>query len=152
MRLLDQSFPSHQANTVLKFYVSSLERTSRVSSFSLRTSCHLTSQQDDNLIAFYASALEAEDATESYAHFLKSLDLDVTKETKRSALFKAQENGLDLVKVACRTTELIMVDVIKVCLAYFFSFSMLNIIFHLMDRTYHKVNLWPLTREMWVWR
>jgi nuclear pore complex protein Nup107 len=56
MRLLKQAVPEYAANRILEAYVKVLEATN----------------QDENLIAFYASNLDDDRAVESYAQFLIS--------------------------------------------------------------------------------
>lgn len=56
LRLLKQPLPSYAANRILEAYVHVLE----------------ANDQDEDLIAFYASCLEEESAVESYARFLLS--------------------------------------------------------------------------------
>lgn len=56
MRLLGVDLPEHAANQILEAYVKVLE----------------ADDQDENLIAFYASTLSSASAVESYAQFLLS--------------------------------------------------------------------------------
>lgn len=60
LRLLKQPLPAYAANRILEAYVHVLE----------------ANDQDENLIAFYASCLEEESAVESYARFLLSKPRD----------------------------------------------------------------------------
>jgi nuclear pore complex protein Nup107 len=82
LRLLDWSPMPDQVvcNSILKAYVEILEKVG-----------------EDELVALYASSLEAESATESYAHYLKSEWLKETSQTEQDAdtigidaLFKLQ--------------------------------------------------------------
>jgi nuclear pore complex protein Nup107 len=62
---------------------------------------------EDELVALYASSLEAESAVESYAHFLKLMDANEGLESKRSALLRAQTHDLDVAAVAVATVGMI---------------------------------------------
>ncbi|KAH8916316.1 hypothetical protein BT69DRAFT_792286 [Atractiella rhizophila] len=94
LKALEIPLPPKESNDILRMYVESLEHEFK----------------DENLLAFYASFLEAEDAHESYAHFLRTFDLKTTLEQRREALFKAHANGLDIAKVAERVHELLLQD------------------------------------------
>lgn len=83
MRLLERPLPSATCNSILRHYVEVLELAG-----------------EDELVAMYASCLEPQSAEESYAHFLKSLNLDMPTADRRSALLRAQEHALDLAAVA----------------------------------------------------
>lgn len=54
LRLLSRPLPDVVCNSILRFYVQVLEESG-----------------EDALVAMYASSLNAESATDSYAHFLK---------------------------------------------------------------------------------
>lgn len=88
--------------------------------------------QDESLIAFYASKLDSNSAVESYARFLLSKSItslveiqadppaiaafgpESDRESRRLALLKTHEHGLDLAKIACRTVELVLADLREV--------------------------------------
>lgn len=83
LRLLERPLPSATCNSILRHYVEVLEVAG-----------------EDELVAMYASSLEAQSAEESYAHFLKSLNLDTPTADRRSALLRAEEHALDMAAVA----------------------------------------------------
>ena len=84
------------ANSILRLYVELLEEAG----------------QEDDLVALYASSLDAQNAIDSYAQYLKSLDADVAADVaiRRSALLRAKDHDLDLPAVARRTVALIFDD------------------------------------------
>ncbi|KAK4050269.1 Nucleoporin nup84 [Microbotryomycetes sp. JL201] len=94
LRLMKQTLPEHATNRILEAYVQVLE----------------ASEQDESLIAFYASNLDQSSAVESYARFLLTFGPDSDKQSRKLALLQAREHGLDLAKIACRTVELILSD------------------------------------------
>ncbi|BGP17798.1 hypothetical protein JCM10213_001701 [Rhodosporidiobolus nylandii] len=95
LRLLKQPLPSYAANRVLEAYVKVLE----------------ANDQDESLVAFYASALEKQSAVESYAtHLLSAFGLQHDLATRRLALLSARDHGLSLFAIALRTVELILSD------------------------------------------
>lgn len=81
-------------NSILKTYVDILETAG-----------------EDELVALYASSLETESATESYAHYLKTMDINETLETKQGALLRAQEHDLDVAAVAITAVSMIFDEV-----------------------------------------
>lgn len=83
LRLLERPLPSATCNSILRHYVEVLEAAG-----------------EDELVAMYASSLEQQSAEESYAHFLKSLNLDTPNADRRAALLRAQEHSLDMAAVA----------------------------------------------------
>ncbi|CDZ96991.1 Nuclear pore complex, rNup107 component (sc Nup84) [Phaffia rhodozyma] len=91
LRLLDKSPPVEFANIILQAYLDVLEKEGRT-----------------ELVAVYAGSLGERHAEESYSRFLKDMNPRVSKEEKSVALFRAKENGLDLVEVAKITVRLIM--------------------------------------------
>ncbi|KDE06383.1 hypothetical protein MVLG_03290 [Microbotryum lychnidis-dioicae p1A1 Lamole] len=95
LRLLKQPLPTHAANRILEAYISVLE----------------ANDQSESLIAFYASQLDSTSAIESYAHFLLTFGPDSDRQSRKVALLKASEHGLDLAAIACRTVELVLQDV-----------------------------------------
>ncbi|SCZ87891.1 BZ3500_MvSof-1268-A1-R1_Chr2-3g05359 [Microbotryum saponariae] len=95
LRLLKQPLPTHAANRILEAYISVLE----------------ANDQSESLIAFYASQLDSTSAIESYAHFLLTFGPDSDRQSRKLALLKASEHGLDLAAIACRTVELVLQDV-----------------------------------------
>lgn len=82
-------------NSILKAYVDVLE-----------------SVGEADLVALYASSLESESATESYAHYLKLMELREPIEAKESALMRAKENGLDVLAVAGTVVAMILDEII----------------------------------------
>ncbi|BGP25923.1 hypothetical protein JCM10295v2_004866 [Rhodotorula toruloides] len=90
LRLLKQSLPEYAANRILEAYVHVLE----------------AHDQDEDLIAFYASNLEQQSAVESYARFLRTFGLDSDIHARHLALRKSREHGLSLPLIARRTVEL----------------------------------------------
>lgn len=62
----------------------------------------------------YASALGA-NAVERYALFLTSLDLSADLEERRLALRRAEEHGLDMIRVAQVTAEKTIQKAFEVC-------------------------------------
>ncbi|GAA5895279.1 Nup84p [Sporobolomyces salmoneus] len=92
LRLLKQPLPSYAANRILEAYVHVLE----------------ANDQDENLIAFYASCLEEESAVESYARFLLTFGPDSDVSARHLALRKCLEHNLSLPAIAKRTVTLIL--------------------------------------------
>ncbi|CEH16901.1 Nuclear pore complex, rNup107 component (sc Nup84) [Ceraceosorus bombacis] len=84
------------ANSILRAYVEVLE----------------VDGAKDSLVAMYASALEPESATQSYAHFLKLMPITATEEERRAALARASENDLDVAAVARMTVAMIFDELI----------------------------------------
>ncbi|KDN52246.1 nuclear pore protein 84/107 [Tilletiaria anomala UBC 951] len=82
------------ANAILRLYVELLEEAG----------------QDDDLIALYASSLDSQNAVDSYAQYLKSIDVNTDIGTRRSALLRAKDHDLDLPAVARRTVALVFDD------------------------------------------
>ncbi|GAA5981394.1 hypothetical protein JCM11641_005306 [Rhodosporidiobolus odoratus] len=95
LRLLKQPLPAYAANRILEAYVKVLE----------------ANDQDESLVAFYASTLEKQSAVESYAaHLLSAFGPQHDLETRRLALLSARDHGLSLSAIALRTVELILSD------------------------------------------
>ncbi|GAA5960795.1 hypothetical protein JCM3765_000820 [Sporobolomyces pararoseus] len=92
LRLLKQPLPSYAANRILEAYVHVLE----------------ANDQDENLIAFYASCLEEESAVESYARFLLTFGPDSDVSSRHLALRKSLDHGLSLPAIARRTVTLVL--------------------------------------------
>ncbi|EPQ28030.1 uncharacterized protein PFL1_04357 [Pseudozyma flocculosa PF-1] len=92
-RLLQQPLPDLACNGILSAYVQVLELAG-----------------EDSLVAMYASSLEPQSATVSYAHFLKSMDVNTSVEAKREALMRAHEHELDLAAVARCTVSMVFDD------------------------------------------
>ena len=92
LRKLEQPLPEYAANKILEAYVKVLE----------------AHDQDESLIAFYASHLSDASAIESYARFLQTFGPETDLGARQAALLKAREHGLDLRKIACRTVELVL--------------------------------------------
>ncbi|GAA5904143.1 hypothetical protein JCM6882_003958 [Rhodosporidiobolus microsporus] len=95
LRLLKQPLPSYAANRILEAYVKVLE----------------ANDQDESLVAFYASALERQSAVESYAgHLLTAFGPQHDLATRHAALLSARTHGLSLSAIALRTVELLLSD------------------------------------------
>ncbi|KPV74234.1 uncharacterized protein RHOBADRAFT_54084 [Rhodotorula graminis WP1] len=92
LRLLEQPLPAYAANRILEAYVQVLE----------------AHNQDENLIAYYASNLEQQSAVESYARFLLTFGPDSDVNSRHTALRKSREHGLSLPSIARRTVELVL--------------------------------------------
>ncbi|GAA5834612.1 hypothetical protein JCM3766R1_003616 [Sporobolomyces carnicolor] len=92
LRLLKQPLPAYAANRILEAYVHVLE----------------ANDQDENLIAFYASCLEEESAVESYARFLLTFGPDSDLASRHLALRKCLDHNLSLPAIARRTVTLIL--------------------------------------------
>ncbi|GAA5998533.1 Nup84p [Rhodotorula paludigena] len=92
LRLLKQPLPDYAANRILEAYVHVLE----------------AHDQDENLIAFYASNLEQQSAVESYARFLLTFGPESDVNARHLALRKSREHGLSLPLIARRTVELVL--------------------------------------------
>ena len=90
LRLLSIPLPDFACNTILSCYVQVLEAAG-----------------ETDLVAMYASSLEPQSATRSYANFLRSMDVNASREAKAHALRQAEEHNLDLAAVARCTVELI---------------------------------------------
>ncbi|PWY97337.1 nucleoporin [Testicularia cyperi] len=90
LRLLEQPLPDFACNAILSAYVQVLEAAG-----------------ESSLVAMYASSLEPQSATASYSNFLRSMDINTSREAKASALRQAEEHSLDLAAVANCTTALI---------------------------------------------
>lgn len=82
-------------NSILKAYVDVLENVGEA-----------------DLVALYASSLERESATESYAHYLKLMEPREQMEAKEAALRRAQENDLDVAAVASTVVAMILDEII----------------------------------------
>lgn len=89
LRLLSISLPDFACNAILSCYVQVLEAVGEV-----------------NLVAMYASSLEPQSATRSYANFLRSMDVNSSREAKANALRQAEQHDLDLTAVARCTVEM----------------------------------------------
>ncbi|GAA5880076.1 hypothetical protein JCM3774_003301 [Rhodotorula dairenensis] len=92
LRKLNEPLPEYAANRILEAYVHVLE----------------AHDQDEDLIAFYASHLEKQSAIESYARFLLTFGPDSDIHARQAALRKSREHGLSLPLIARRTVELIL--------------------------------------------
>ncbi|GAA6032198.1 hypothetical protein JCM8097_007121 [Rhodosporidiobolus ruineniae] len=113
LRLLKQPLPSYASNRILEAYVKVLE----------------AEEQDESLVAFYASALERQSAVESYAQHLLSAEFSVDHcgmgtdpvpllaaafgpqhdlPTRHSALLSPRTHGLSIHAIAVRTVELLL--------------------------------------------
>ncbi|GAA6058971.1 hypothetical protein JCM10212_001681 [Sporobolomyces blumeae] len=92
LRLLKQPLPAYAANRILEAYVHVLE----------------ANDQEENLIAFYASCLEAESAVESYARFLLTFGPDSDVTSRHVALRKSLDHNLSLPAIARRIVTLVL--------------------------------------------
>lgn len=90
LRLLSISLPDFACNTILSCYVQVLEAAG-----------------ETDLVAMYASSLEPQSATRSYAKFLGSMDVNASRDAKAHALRQAEEHNLDLAAVARCTVEMV---------------------------------------------
>ncbi len=86
------------ANGILRAYVELLEEAG----------------QEDDLVALYASSLDTQNAIDSYAQYLRSLDLQLDIASRRQALLRAKEHDLDAASVARRTVALIFDELFPV--------------------------------------
>ncbi|GAC98381.1 hypothetical protein PHSY_005975 [Pseudozyma hubeiensis SY62] len=93
LRLLSISLPDFACNAILSCYVQVLEAAG-----------------ETNLVAMYASSLEPQSATRSYANFLRSMDVNASREAKAHALRQAEQHNLDLAAVARCTVEMAFDD------------------------------------------
>lgn len=103
LRLLDlpRPPPDVTSNALLRAYVEVLEEQGA----------------ENGLIALYASSLEPESATQSYAHYLKLMDMHTPAEVRRTALQKASEHHLDTDAVARTSVAMIFDEVFPVSAA-----------------------------------
>ncbi len=90
LRLLSIPLPDFACNAILAYYVQVLEAAG-----------------ETDLVAMYASSLEPQSATRSYAKFLRSMDVNASREAKAHALRQAEEHNLDLAAVARCTVEIV---------------------------------------------
>ncbi|EST08662.1 Nuclear pore protein [Kalmanozyma brasiliensis GHG001] len=90
LRLLSISLPDFACNAILSCYVQVLEAAG-----------------ESDLVAMYASSLEPQSATRSYANFLRSMDVNSSCEAKAHALRQAEEHNLDFAAVARCTVDIV---------------------------------------------
>ncbi|SNX87618.1 nucleoporin [Melanopsichium pennsylvanicum] len=90
LRLLSVSLPDFACNTILCCYVQVLEAAG-----------------ETDLVAMYASSLEPQSATRSYANFLRSMEVLADRDAKAHALRQAEEHNLDLAAVARCTVDIV---------------------------------------------
>lgn len=90
LRLLSISLPDFACNAILSCYVQVLEAAG-----------------ENDLVAMYASSLEPQSATRSYANFLRSMDVNASRDAKAHALRQAEQHNLDLAAVARCTVEIV---------------------------------------------
>ncbi len=74
---------------------------------------------ETDLVAMYASSLEPQSATRSYANFLRSMDINASREAKAHALRQAEEHNLDLAAVARCTVDLVFDDLFPTIMSDF---------------------------------
>ncbi|KAI9627328.1 hypothetical protein H4Q26_017426 [Puccinia striiformis f. sp. tritici PST-130] len=91
-RVLD----SEASNAILRGYVQVLEM-----------------ENKHNLIAFYVAELQPESGVETYAKYLISLGPSADLPTRRVALLRALEHGLDLSRVACTAVKLTLQEITR---------------------------------------
>ncbi|CAH7674552.1 107-domain-containing protein [Phakopsora pachyrhizi] len=101
LRAIGERINSDVANAIIRAYVHVLE---------------LENKHD--LIAFYVSELQEESGVETYARYLISLGPEADRQTRRVALLRALEHGLDLSRVACTAVQLTLQDVVKEPMKY----------------------------------
>ncbi|OAV92341.1 hypothetical protein PTTG_02260 [Puccinia triticina 1-1 BBBD Race 1] len=89
LRAIDEKVDSQASNAILRGYVQVLEM-----------------ENKHNLIAFYVAELQPESGVETYAKYLISLGPSADLPTRRVALLRALEHGLDLSRVACTAVKL----------------------------------------------
>ncbi|SJX65396.1 nucleoporin [Sporisorium reilianum f. sp. reilianum] len=90
LRLLSISLPDFACNAILSCYVQVLEAAG-----------------ENDLVAMYASSLEPQSATRSYANFLRSMDVNASRDAKAHALRQAEQHNLDLAAVARCTVGIV---------------------------------------------
>ena len=92
------SIPSEAADTILQLYISVLE-----------------SKGKSDLVALYAAHLsEPTSQIDTYSQFLARQFLDSDRNTRKAALLRAREHGLDVASVAGLTVQYVVGDIINV--------------------------------------
>ncbi|GAA99622.1 uncharacterized protein L969DRAFT_86891 [Mixia osmundae IAM 14324] len=92
LRALEQDTAIEASNYIIQQYIRALKTKGR-----------------DELVAFYAANLDDSGSIDSYGKYLQSLEAADTL-TRRTALLRTLEHGLDLRRVALRTVQLIIAD------------------------------------------
>ncbi|KAA1083694.1 Nucleoporin nup84 [Puccinia graminis f. sp. tritici] len=99
LRAIDEKVDSEASNAILRGYVQVLEM-----------------ENKHNLIAFYVAELQPESGVETYAKYLISLGPSADFPTRRVALLRALEHGLDLSRVACTAVKLTLQEITRASL------------------------------------
>ncbi|PLW05765.1 hypothetical protein PCANC_25632 [Puccinia coronata f. sp. avenae] len=99
LRSINEQVDSEAANAILRGYVQLLEM-----------------ENKHNLIAFYVAELQPESGVETYAKYLISLGPSADLPTRRVALLRALEHGLDLSRVACTAVKLTLQEITRTSL------------------------------------
>lgn len=94
LRSINEKVDSEASNAILRGYVQVLEM-----------------ENKHNLIAFYVAELQPESGVETYAKYLISLGPSADFPTRRVALLRALEHGLDLSRVACTAVKLTLQEI-----------------------------------------
>ncbi|CCF49257.1 hypothetical protein NDA11_004835 [Ustilago hordei] len=102
LRLLSIPLPDFACNAILSCYVQVLEAAG-----------------ETDLVAMYASSLEPQSATRSYANFLRSMDVNASREAKAHALRQAEQHNLDLAAVARCTVDIVFDELFGTILSDF---------------------------------
>ncbi|KAH9457702.1 hypothetical protein MJO29_004858 [Puccinia striiformis f. sp. tritici] len=96
LRSINEKVDSEASNAILRGYVQVLEM-----------------ENKHNLIAFYVAELQPESGVETYAKYLISLGPSADLPTRRVALLRALEHGLDLSRVACTAVKLTLQEITR---------------------------------------
>ncbi|KAG0142764.1 hypothetical protein CROQUDRAFT_662084 [Cronartium quercuum f. sp. fusiforme G11] len=94
LRSIDQKVDNEASNAIIRAYVQVLEI-----------------EKKHDLIAFYVAELQQESGVETYAKYLISLGPLADRQTRRTALLRAMEHGLDLSRVACTAVTMTLKDI-----------------------------------------
>ncbi|MBW0519553.1 hypothetical protein O181_059268 [Austropuccinia psidii MF-1] len=99
LRSIDEPVDDEASNAIIRAYVQVLE-----------------AQNKHELIAFYVAELQQESGVETYARYLISIGPLADRQTRRTALLRALEHGLDLSRVACTAVKLTLQEITHVAL------------------------------------
>ena len=102
--MIDIPVPVPETQIILEAYLQVLEVCLLFSPIHQRTSSLHKNAGQRELIALYASAL-GEGAVERYSRFLTSLELSADVADRKLALDRANEHGIDTIRVAVVTAE-----------------------------------------------
>lgn len=94
LKSIDQKVDNEASNAIIRSYVQVLEM-----------------EKKHDLIAFYVAELQQESGVETYAKYLISLGPSADRQTRRIALLRAMEHGLDLSRVACTAVTMTLKDI-----------------------------------------